>query len=164
MFNGTFEQQRRFEVLHAERAKLIDDMKSLNNKILKEKRAYTPDENARYEHFENRLDEIEAGEYAELRKLNDDRGGNRAGMDDVEVRDFPNATQQGVRKMQYAASTSGYRYDETGTSPRDIYNKFLRHGVNALSPTEYRALQADSSVGGGFLGALRRGRRTHPGA
>lgn len=50
-------------------------------------------------------------------------------------------------------NTDNYRYAAQGASLRDAYNRYLLYGANALSPGEYRALQADDDKAGGFLKA-----------
>lgn len=44
-----------------------------------------------------------------------------------------------------------YRYNPVGTESRDVFNKYILHGSHALHPEEYRRLQADVDVYGGFL-------------
>ncbi|MBW1696065.1 MAG: phage major capsid protein [Deltaproteobacteria bacterium] len=62
------------------------------------------------------------------------------------------SNRQGVMNMKKRMfQNSTYRFDEKGTELRDAFNKYLRYGQGAISPREFRALQADSMTAGGYL-------------
>ncbi len=45
----------------------------------------------------------------------------------------------------------GYKFDTKGKTPRDIFNRYINYGADAIGREEYRALQANKDVAGGFL-------------
>jgi HK97 family phage major capsid protein len=57
-------------------------------------------------------------------------------------------TKQMLRSL---SQKSSYVYDPQGSDPRDIQNRFLKHGKNALYPNEFRALQGDLDPSGGYV-------------
>jgi HK97 family phage major capsid protein len=44
-----------------------------------------------------------------------------------------------------------YRFNENGTEIRDAFNRYIKYGPSGINESEFRAMSADSDVGGGYL-------------
>ncbi len=130
-------------------AKIVADSRAILDRAEREKRKLTGDEETTYRNLDMALDKADR----ELQLYLKD-----STIDPEEVR------SAGVKNILYGNETvnAGPRYiDDSAPEFRDTryvtpelrtaFRTYLRQGVNAISNTEYRALQADADAMGGFL-------------
>lgn len=127
--------------LKQERAKIVEEQRSMYDQVDAESRAMTAEEKEVYEKLEARFDELTA----EIKTMEDDRA----------KRDVLKAREDMLDKVD----TRQFRPDETvgekigraSEEYRQAYDSFLRRGKNALDATEIRALQVGTDSEGGYL-------------
>jgi HK97 family phage major capsid protein len=156
--------------LREKRLKIVTEARKLIDKAGAEKRSMTAEENGQFDSAMTEADVLKAqidrleqleGEERQInasagRKTDPERPG-AGNPGDAEARDQP-------LKLEFRAQPgSAKRYEEVqipaGTPAwkrgqpayRSAYDKWLAHGERQLSADEYRDLQADSDVAGGFL-------------
>jgi HK97 family phage major capsid protein len=140
--------------LEQAREKTLREQQKLNNKMIHEKRDFTKEEQERYDYLEEHYDDL-TDQIFELKRnkstyvpASHRGGGTYDGMgnlipDRVETRDLHETTT--------LQQSDGYLYSPEGTDNRDLYNRYLQRGANALSSGEFRNLQGDIDTSGGFL-------------
>lgn len=83
---------------------------------------------------------------AEQREYDDlERQWERGQLKNLPIKPTPEKIGERKENME------NYQFNESGTSQRDIFNRYLKYGVDSLAPAEFRALQGDKDVLGGFL-------------
>ena len=141
------------EKLKTLRQNVIEHQRKMLDKADAEKRGLTPEEEKQYEDFEQEYSDLTE----EIRKILQQHDGlgqtNRTSMliqspgnQTIEIRN-----EKKLIGVNPSMITENYIYNENGTATRDAYNRYLKYGPNAISPQEFRALQADSDSAGGFL-------------
>jgi len=128
--------------LKRKQAEVFQEMEALQKKISDEKRAWLPDEEAKYDELGNRFDafqeEVDA-ETAREEKM-EARAALLSAHDDHDPQ-RPDPESRG-RKPIYIRATPEYARG---------FVEFLRVGETRMNPAEYRALQMDEDETGGFL-------------
>ena len=151
------ELRKKLKKLKEERYSLVKKARKILDTADEEDRSLETDENSKYEKINEEIDdysekiqkyqrqlELEE-EMNSLEGSEGEEGGKQKGNKTSEFRDmldrFSTLTRKERNKIR---ETDGYR---------DTFNKFLERGTNALNENEYRAMQADDDVGGGYLKA-----------
>ena len=125
--------------LEKEKMKVWHEMKALNDLTLKENRAFTSEEQLKWDRLDSEFDSLEERFLATPK--------NQAIKPYPQIDDYNNRSNA----MDYETADNGYRFNPNGTSQRDIFNRWLRDPKEPLLQNEYRALQADNDVKGGFM-------------
>jgi HK97 family phage major capsid protein len=124
--------------LRDQRGKLVHDARAILDKAEAEKRSPNAEENAAYKALFDKQDELRGQIEREEQMAEAER----------------QTAEQALRNKD-AGKKGGEGSEVRGKRDTDeyrsIFNKALIHGVRALDPSEFRALQADSDTGGGFL-------------
>jgi HK97 family phage major capsid protein len=137
--------RKKLKEIREQMAKLLADMRAINDKALEEKREFTTDETESYEKMEADYDSLEA-KAERLKKMieREDRAmlnGKTDPIDPADPKDPP-------------AGGDGDPASDEGLEMR-VFNTFLTSGtLGMFSPEEQRALralQADSDIYGGYL-------------
>lgn len=111
---------------------------------LKEGRGFTPEEEHEYDHW----DEVYKRNHASL---------NNGAIRPVPLKQGREIEAEARRKKAMTTENTsvfdadGYKFDAKGKTQRDIFNRYIKYGADAIGHEEYRALQADKDVAGGFL-------------
>ncbi len=121
--------------LREERSGLIAAARKILDTADAEKRTLTADEDGRYKELFTKADELRARIEREERLQEEERALAATAGSNAGDKQQPNE-QRGKR------DTDEYRA---------AFNTFLTGGARALSPEQFRALQADSDTAGGFL-------------
>jgi HK97 family phage major capsid protein len=151
------ELRKKLKKLKEERYSLVKKARKILDTADEEDRSLETDENSKYEKINEEIDDYseKIQKYQRQLELEEEmnslegsegkEGGKQKGNKTSEFRDmldrFSTLTRKERNKIR---ETDGYR---------DVFNKFLERGTNALNEKEYRAMQADDDVGGGYLKA-----------
>ena len=141
--------------LRKKRANLIHEARTILDTAEEEKRAFTAEEEERYKKIDKDIDELETKanrlekQIERERKLgenadNDDGDGEGSG----EGGDGAPGESRTLRDILEDRSIENIRDTE---EYRQAFAGWLVRGNTALAPEEYRAMQADNDVGGGYL-------------
>lgn len=130
-----------------ERQKLIVANRAMIDKAEEEKRAFTAEEDEQYNKRDGDIDKLE-GEIQRLQKQLDrerelgekEESENRGNEERGEKRTLAQALQD--RSIENIRDTEEYR---------NAFGGWLARGAEAITAEEYRAMQADSDIGGGYL-------------
>ena len=116
-----------------------------------EQRSLTPEQNREFMDIMLRYDNMDPEQFGFPRFAD-------AGFDGVHrhittpvnepIKPIPDSKHE--NRVSHSAD-SEYRFSPNGKTLRDSYNRYLLDGPHALTDFEYRALQADSDIAGGFL-------------
>lgn len=135
--------------LRKKRAGLIHDSRAMLDKAEEEKRAFTAEEEEAYNRIDGEIDKLEADANRLEKQIQRERalgepGAPPAGGDpapgDPEKRTLGDVLQD--RSVENIRDTEEYRSAFAG---------WLARGAEALTAEEYRAMQVDSDIGGGYL-------------
>lgn len=130
-----------------ERQKLIVANRAMIDTAEEEKRAFTAEEDEQYNKRDGDIDKLE-GEIQRLQKQLDrerelgekEESENRGNEERGEKRTLAQALQD--RSIENIRDTEEYR---------NAFGDWLARGAEAITAEEYRAMQADSDIGGGYL-------------
>lgn len=130
-----------------ERQKLIVANRAMIDTAEEEKRAFTAEEDEQYNKRDGDIDKLE-GEIQRLQKQLDrerelgekEESENRGNEERGEKRTLAQALQD--RSIENIRDTEEYR---------NAFGGWLARGAEAITAEEYRAMQADSDIGGGYL-------------
>ena len=130
-----------------ERQKLIVANRAMIDTAEEEKRAFTAEEDEQYNKRDGDIDKLE-GEIQRLQKQLDrerelgekEESENRGNEERGEKRTLAQALQD--RSIENIRETEEYR---------NAFGGWLARGAEAITAEEYRAMQADSDIGGGYL-------------
>lgn len=139
--------KKRMREISKEQKTLLDSAETAKRGLNAEEQKKYDALDVEYDQLAEKRDELEAGpSEAHQRFL-------EMNLEPLETRN--NAIQIFDGKKNNAMFKTGnnnsYVFDENGKTSRDAFNRYLRYGVNSLSPAEFRALQADSDTAGGYL-------------
>lgn len=121
-----------------ERAGLWEQAKALNEKVLGENRDFDAAETEQYDKVNAKMDSL-AATIARTEKLADEGDKLNAFENDRQHRNDPNQPGQAALSPR---ETEAYN---------TAYARYLRAGQQALTDTDFRAMQADSDTAGGFV-------------
>lgn len=129
--------------LRDQRGKLVADARAILDKAETEKRALTAEEDVAYKALFTKQDEVRAAIEREEQQAEIER---QAAEQELRNKDAKTDDQRG--KPAVPGTPVGKR-----GSPeyQQAFRTFLQAGRSAITDAEYRALQADSDVGGGYL-------------
>lgn len=129
--------------LRDQRGKLVADARAILDKAETEKRALTAEEDVAYKALFTKQDEVRAAIEREEQQAEIER---QAAEQELRNKDASRDDQRG--KPPASGAPAGKR----GTPEyQQAFRNFLMGGKAAISESEFRALQADSDIGGGFL-------------
>ncbi len=166
---------KKFDDINEKRNKLWEDMKGLNDLILKEDRSFTSDEQENwdkmdkdFESMTGELDKMKADKEADVTRQTkiDERNEYMKSVPKAAIKPDPvvkagdNETQDDLPSLdsirtEYRDIFRGYRERTKGRYAQPEYGKafdtFLIEGMQGLNREEQRALQADEDIKGGYL-------------
>lgn len=157
---------RTIEEVKTERAEILAKQRKILDLCAKEKRELSAEEQRKYDALER--DDQGCIEEIEYLQGYDEECRATAARGHVPRPGGPAKPHQGVKQptkdeeaaIRAALKKQGrrtdtmpteYRFDPNGTELRDSFNRYLIHGAHGISEGEFRALSADSDVGGGYL-------------
>lgn len=142
--------------LKQKRAGLINEARSMLDTIEKEKRSFTAEEEERYGRMDADIDRLELDIQRMEKQLErernlgennpEDLGGAGGAGQGEEARTLGDLLLD--RRSIDSLGEGGIRATE---EYRKAFSRFLARGASSLTAEEYRAMQADSDVGGGYL-------------
>ena len=119
------------------RAKLIKDSRDILDKAHNEKRSMDTEENQMYERMDADIDKLNVDIERFQKQLDNERSAGEPDADRIGDQDGKDFT-----RSDNPRATEEYR---------EAFSKWITRGSAALTSEEYRAMQADSDAGGGFL-------------
>lgn len=118
-----------------ERAKLVKEARELLDKAYAEKRAMTGEEEERHSKLDARIDELGVSIEREQKQIERERQMGEKEAEKIEKREDRTKAMESRDSEEY----------------RKAFSNWLARGADALTAEEYRAMQADSDIGGGYL-------------
>ena len=123
--------------LREDRNRIVTQMRGLLDKAEAEKRNLTAEEQGKYDELFAEQDKRAKAIETEQRQMDLERN-----LADAELRNKDTGRDKGANPSGSKRGTDEYR---------DAFGRFLRDGKSGISVDEYRALQADSQIAGGYL-------------
>ena len=142
LFLWRMEMSEKIKKLQRKQADIYHEMEALQKLTEDESRAYTPDEEAKYDDLGVKFDEVQAEidvENAREQKMSA-RAALLASLDD----DDAHRPEPPIRNRKSTRAQASPEYEKA-------FSRFLRVGEQRLEPGEFRALQMDEDETGGFL-------------
>jgi HK97 family phage major capsid protein len=124
--------------LKREQETVFREMETLRKKVADEKRAYSPEEEGSFDSMEKRFDSLQA-QIEREQKMEKRAAQLAADDDDDSQRADPNSDGSGA----------GNTRDNPEHEKR--FSEYIKQGKEGMDPAEWRALQMDSDVSGGYI-------------
>lgn len=131
------------------RAKLIKDSRDLLDKVELEKRSMTTDEDAQYSRTDVDIEQLTKDIEREERQIVRERELGEKDAKEIEERKKAGETEK--RTLRQALEDRRITNIRETEEYRAAFGTWLARGADALTADEYRAMQADSDIGGGYL-------------
>ena len=148
-FNEEDEKMPDLREKKQKRFALVTEARVLLDKAEGEKRDLTADEEQQYDRIMADVDKI-GGEIQQVERSQERRA--RVTALEAEGQQSEGRAVPPVVPGQSQEQTTEARVNPRGTEEyRAAFNHYLRAGLRAVTPEEYRALQADSDAAGGFV-------------
>ena len=131
------------------RAKLIKDSRDLLDKVELEKRSMTADEDAQCSRMDVDIEQLTKDIEREERQIVRERELGEKDAKEIEERKKAGKTEK--RTLGQALEDRSITNIRETEEYRAAFGTWLARGADALTADEYRAMQADSDIGGGYL-------------
>ena len=145
--------------LKQKRAKLIHEARAMLDKVEEEKRSFTAEEEEQYNRIDADIDKMGADIERREKQIERERRLGEPGADDVDDKRVANDDQGADERRTLsqlledrgALDSLGMNGIRGTEEYREAFSRWLVNGSAALTADEYRAMQVDSDVGGGYL-------------
>jgi HK97 family phage major capsid protein len=134
--------------LKQKRARLVKEARELLDVQETEKRDLTAEENERYNRIDNEIDKLNVQIEREAKLIEEERKNGEKEAEELEKRQKDKDEKRTLDQVLNDRSILNIRNTE---EYREAFGRWLARGSSALTAEEYRAMQADSDIGGGYL-------------
>lgn len=132
--------------LLADRAKIIEDQRTMLDKAESQKRGLNSTEEEEYRRLDAEFDRLDRQIELEKKGQETQQGDARSLLYGNDKLNEPGGIREQVTNPAEYRDT---RYENEGN--RRAFRDYLRYGQGAIGPEHFRALQADSDTAGGYL-------------